>query len=297
ETYTSAQQLCQHLEAPQQLFSALRGLWQYYHVRTEYQTAHALGEQLLALAQQAQDATRLVAAHAALGRTLFFLGTGASAHTHFLQGIALYDPQQHRTSAFLYGEDAVAVCHSFAARALCSLGYPDQALARNQQAVTLAQQRAHPYSLSFALGNAAIFHQLRREGRAAQEHAEALITLATDQGFPHWRAQGAILRGWTLAQQGQAQAGIEQSHHGFRATGAEISRPYFLALLAEAHGILGEPEPGLAVLTEALTHVYKTGERWHEAELHRLQGALLLQQNWDNQAEAETGFAQAMTIA
>src|SRR5262249_28716217 len=70
ETYTYARQLCQHLEDPQRLFPVLRGLWSYYLVRAEYQTAHALGEQLLTLAQQAQDSTMLLVAHAVLGRTL-----------------------------------------------------------------------------------------------------------------------------------------------------------------------------------------------------------------------------------
>src|SRR5262249_15360985 len=112
ETYTSARQLCQYLEDPYQLFPVLRGLWSYYLTRAELQTAHTLGEQLLTLAQQAQDTVLLLAAHRALGATLLLLGTAASAHTHFAQGMALYDPQQHRAHAFLYGEDAGVVCRS-----------------------------------------------------------------------------------------------------------------------------------------------------------------------------------------
>ena len=83
----------------------------------------------------------------------------------------------------------------------------------------------------------------------------------------------------------------------WHATEAEILRPYFLAFLAEAYGTLGEPEAGLAVLTEALTLIETTGERWYEAELHRLKGALLLQQSSDNQAEAESCFHHALAIA
>ena len=238
----------------------------------------------------------LVAAHRALGTTLYNLGTPAEAHRHFTQGLALYDPQQHRTSTFLYGEDGGVMCQSFAARALWFLGYPDQALARSHEAVTLAQQIVHPFSLGFALIFAAMIHQHRREVRAVHERAETVISLALAQGFPFWLAQGAILRGWTLAQQGQAQAGIEQIHQGsnaFRATGAEINQFYFLGLLAEAHGTLGEPETGLRMLTEALA----LGERWYKPELYRLKGALLLQQNSDNHAEAETCFQHALDIA
>jgi adenylate cyclase len=242
----------------------------------------------------------LVAAHRALGTTLFWLGAVATAQTHFAQGIALYDLQQHHASAFLYGEDAGMICHIYDAWALWYFGYPAQGLTRSHAAVTLAQQRAHPYSLSFVLSFAATLHQFCREGRYTQRHAEAVMTLAKEQGFPVWMAWGSLLGGWALVQQGQAQEGIEQIRQGmmaWRATDAEGTRPYFLALLAEAHGTLGEPEVGLTVLTEALALVDITGERWYDPELYRLKGELLLQQHANNQAEAEDCFHHALDIA
>jgi class 3 adenylate cyclase/predicted ATPase len=299
-TYTRARQLCQYLEDSQQLFSVLRGLWHYYFVRTDFRTAHALGEQLLTLAQQVHEVSMLCVAHRALGATLFWLGAPATAHTHFTQGIALYDSQQHRTSAFLYGEDAGVICHSLSALTLWFLGYPDQGLVRSHETVTLAQQVAHPYSLSFALNGAAIFHQLRREERCTQERAEATMSLATEQGFLLWVAYSSILRAWALAHQGEAKEGIAQITQGlraFRATGAEINRSYYLALLAEAYGIMGQPETGLAALAEALTLADTTGERWYESECYRLKGELLIQQSSDNQAEAENCFHDALAIA
>jgi len=300
EAYTRARHLCQHLEDPPQLFPVLHGLWNYYLVRAEYQTAHELGEQLLTLAQHAQDSAMLLAAHRALGTTLMWLGAVALAHTHFTQGIALYDPQQHRTSAFLYGEDAGVICHIYAAWTLWYLGCPDQALARSHEAVTLAQQMAHLFSLGFALFFAAMLHQFRREMRAAQEHAEAAMSLAKEQGFPFWMAIGSIMRGWALAQQGQVGDGIEQLTQGliaYRATGAEHLRPYYLALLAQAYGIMGQSEVGLTVLTEALTHADTTGERWYASELYRLKGELLLQGSSENSTEAEACFQKALDIA
>src|SRR5262249_19011193 len=153
---------------------------------------------------QVREASTLCAAHRALGTTLFFLGETAFAHTHFAQGMALYNDQQHRAQAFLYGENAGVVCRSHAAWTLWYLGYPDQGLARNDEALTLAQHIVHPHSLSYALSCAALFHQLRHELRCTQERAEAVINLATEQGFLHWRAMGSIMRGWALlAQQGQ----------------------------------------------------------------------------------------------
>ena len=231
QTYTRARHLCQYLEDPQQRFLALRGLWNYYQVRAELQTAHALGEQLLTLAQQAQDPAMLVAAHRALGTILFNLGAPPSAHTHLAQGIALYDPQQHRAHTFLYGEDAGVVCHSHAARALWYLGYPDQGLARSHEAVTLAQQVAHPFSLSFALSFAAMFHQFRREWRAAQERAEATIVLATEQGFPHWKAmrfyRARLGAGVPGTDPGRGCEQIRQGLMAYHAIGAEVHTAVF----------------------------------------------------------------------
>jgi len=97
-----------------------------------------------------------------------------------------------------------------------------------------------------------------------------------------------------------AQEGIGQIHQGltaWRATGAEIARPYHLALLAEAYGAMGQPAAALVVLVEALTLVDNTGERLYESELYRLKGELLLQQSSDNHLEAETCFHHAIAIA
>src|SRR5262249_57098402 len=104
--------------------------------------------------------------------------------------------------------DAGVVCLSFAAWILWLLGYPDQALARIHEALTLAQELSHPPSLAFALHYAAIVHQFRWEGQAAQERVEVLIVLSSEQRFSFWLARGTILRGWVLAAQGQAEEGI-----------------------------------------------------------------------------------------
>jgi predicted ATPase len=108
------------------------------------------------------------------------------------------------------------------------------------------------------------------------------------------------MRGWALAMQGQGEEGIAHLHQGLaalRAAGAELSRSRDLALLAEAYGKVGQTEAGLTVLAEALAVVDKTGERYWEAELHRLKGELLLGLSTDNTTEAEACFQQALDVA
>jgi TOMM system kinase/cyclase fusion protein len=298
--YARARELCQQVEETPQLFPVLRGLWEFYELQGELQTARELGEQLLTLAQRVREVELLLVAHNVLGDTLVWLGEFAVAREHLEQGMALYNPQQHRSHAFLYGYDSGVHCLSFAAWALWYLGYPDQALRRIHEALTLAQELSHPFSLAFALAFAAWLHQLRREEQAAQEWAAAAIALSTDQGFPFWVAWGTILRGWALAEQGQRAKGIAQMRQGitaWRATGAELQRPYYLALLAEAYGKAGQAEEGLSVLAEALTAVHKTGERQYEAELYRLTGELLRKQDGSDEQEAESCLRQAVDVA
>ncbi|HEV8712368.1 MAG TPA: hypothetical protein VGX03_06005 [Candidatus Binatia bacterium] len=200
---------------------------------------------------------------------------------HFEQGLALYDPPQHHTLAVLYGYDPGVACLLRVALVLWCLGYPDQALQRCHDALTLAQQEAsHPLSSAYILHHAAWLHQFRREGPMTQERAEAVITVSSEQGFALYLAMGTILWGWALTEQGQREEGIAQMRRGlaaWRGIGNELLQPYYLALLAEAYGKVGKEGEALAVLDEALAMVSDKGERMWGAELYRLKGQLALQ--------------------
>jgi predicted ATPase len=213
----------------------------------------------------------------------------------------LYDPQRHRTHAGLYsGHDPGVCCRMLAAQSLWLLGYPDQAVASIQAALALAQQLAHPVSLTQALYRAAMLHHQRREAPLTQTRAEAAMTIATEQGFPQLLAQSTPLRGWALAARGHGDEGITQIQQGlaaYRATGAAAYQPYHLALLAEASARVGQTAAGLEALAEALATVAKSRARWWEAELYRLRGELLLQQSVAQPGEAEVCFQQALDIA
>jgi len=179
------------------------------------------------------------------------------------------------------------------------LGYPDQALRQQHAADVLAHEIAHPPSVAFARMLAAVAQQLRRETHAAHEQAEALIALATEQGFVLFRAIGGILRGVTRAAL-EREEQIGQIRHDLAAvheTGSALWEPYFLALLAEVYAQAGQVEAGLATLAEALAAAQATGERWAEAELYRLRGSLLLRQTEIPQAEAETWLQRALDVA
>jgi hypothetical protein len=137
-----------------------------------------------------------------LGVTWFYLGALPQARQHLEEGIARYTPDQHRAPAFRMGQDPGVSCQGHAAWTLWLLGYPEQALARLHEALTLAHELSHPYSLAFARCYAATVSQFCRDVPAVYEQAEAAVALATEQGFPLWVAYGTSLRGWALAMQG-----------------------------------------------------------------------------------------------
>ena len=298
--YARARELCQQVGETPQLFQALWGLWYFYLVRAEFQTARELGEQLLHWAQRVQAPALFLVAHRVLGQTLAFLGEFSTAHVHLEQEMTLYDPEQHRASAALYGQDQGVVCRSWAALTLWSLGYPDQALRCSREALTLAQELAHPFSLAYALCFAGKLCQLCRDVQAAHERATAAMALCTEQEFALYLARGTILQGWAMAEQGQGAAGLAQMRQGlvaYQVTGAAVFRPYYLAFLAEASGKLGQAGVGLALSGEALAAVHQTGERFYEAELHRIQGELLLVRSAENHGKAEASLQQALLVA
>ena len=180
------------------------------------------------------------------------------------------------------------------------LGYPAQALARLHDALALAHELSHPYSLAWARCLAAIVSQLRRDVPAVHEQAEAAVALATEQDFTLWAAWGTNLRGWALAMQDEGEAGRGQVRQGiaaYRATGAAVLVPYFYTVLADASAHLGYTDDGLQALAEAHTLVEQQEERWWEAEIHRLRGVLLLRQTGTSQTEAEAWLQRALAVA
>jgi predicted ATPase len=263
-------------------------------------TARELGDTLLRLAQRADDPALAVVGHSALGATWLWLGALSAARQHLEEGIALYTPDQSRALVFRMGLDPGVGRRAIAAITLWLLGYPAQALARLHEALTLAHELSHPYSLAWARCWAAYVYQFRRDVPAAHEHAEAAVALSTEQGFPFYTAMGRSLRGWALAMQGQGEEGMAQVRQGiaaYRATGAALWVPYLCTVLADVAAHLGHTADGLQALAEAHTLVEQQEERWWEAEVSRLRGVLLLRQPGAPQAEAETWLQRALDVA
>jgi tetratricopeptide (TPR) repeat protein len=317
KAYSRALELCQQVGETSWLFPVLQGLWQCSVERGEIQTAHALGERYLRMAQNVQDPSLLLKGHNELGTVLFHCGELLAARAHLEQAIALYDRQLPRYHPLLGSVTAHTVhCLLYLAFVLWLLGYPDQALKKSREALALAQEESFPFIQAWTLCFAAQVHWLRQELSAAKERVEASITLSTNHGFEEFRAVGMGLRGCVLVAEGLVEEGIAQMHQGMtvrQATGTTIGWPNVLAQLARAYGKAGRPEAGLSLLDEALATADNTGQRMSEAVLYTFKGELLLQSKSQGpksqlqqssetggrslELEAEECFWQAIAIA
>ncbi|MEY9128494.1 adenylate/guanylate cyclase domain-containing protein [Bradyrhizobium yuanmingense] len=298
--YARARCLCEALNDTPNLLKALWGEFVHYHVRGETDRSHRIAENLLDLAGRQNDAAILVAGHRAVGDSWLHRGQLALARTHLERGLALYDPAQQRSLTALFAENARVAMLSFLSLTCGLLGFADQARVQSSDALAEARDSSHPISLAFALSVACRLHFVLEDAGMVGQRADELVALTTEQRFAFFLAMGTAYRGWTLAEAGDPEAGVDllrRGIEGFQASGAAWTLPFYLAQLAAAEAKRARYETGLGQLSDALALTQKSGVRWFEAELHRRRGELMLRARPGAEADAETEFRRAIAIA
>jgi class 3 adenylate cyclase/predicted ATPase len=279
QTVNRACRLAEQLGDTGYIFPLLYGQWVNHHVRSDHQEARKIAAQFLALAQQQADTGHIMLGHRLIGYSLITMGELQLGYAHIEQAVALYNPHQHRSMAFRYGQDTGVAAQALLALALGYLGYPDQALQGSHQAVYAAHELNHANTLGYVLTHACFVYQFRRDVDSVVEGAQTLMTLSQQQGLPTWLAIATTMEGWVMLERGQPEAGVAHIRQGLvdlLATGSRILSSHLFVLLAEGYAALGQITEALNVITEALEFVRQTDERWWEAEIYRLKGELLL---------------------
>jgi predicted ATPase/class 3 adenylate cyclase len=305
--YSRARELCRQVGETPHLFPVMWGLWVFYIVGVNLETAHELAMQCLGLAQTAEDHGFRLEAHGALAVTAFYRGELASAKDHAEQSLALYDPPQHGAHAFVYGQDPGVVALGYAARTLPLLGYVNRAIQRAEALLAMARKLSHQHSVGAALMHVIVSYLLQREVQRAREQADALITVATEHDLLFWLGMARMLRGAALVEEAigsgerasveAAVAQLRDGLAGYRALGAGLDVPACVVALARGYLELGQAREGLDVLAGALTDVDRTGQRYYEAEMYRIQGELRLALSEEYWRAAEDTFQRAVEVA
>jgi len=294
-----ARELCLQLDKKNELCTVLGELVIVYFVRAEYEKAQVFSEETLRLVQQVGDPILISLAHWQLGFVNFGWGNFITSRRHLGEVIKHYRPEEHHQQfVSLRGSDAGVSALAFEACCLWILGYPDQAHELGQETLALSQKLGHPFSRVDTLYFAGcMLNSLYQDADTIKACAEELEQLSEEK-VTGWQGSGTIFIGEALSLQGQFKEAIECIERGLyirKLTGVKCMLSGTLGTLALLHAKIGEVDAGLKVLSEALESVEETGERYWEAEFHRLHAVLLLMKG--NETKAESSLVKAIEIA
>lgn len=298
ETYRRAYTLCRELQDTRHLTAVLHGLRQFHMTRGELRTALEVSEELLDFGEKLDSNAYRLEGHRALGCQLYWLGELGTARTHLENAIELQKVVTRGDHVGQYDSDPVQTALGYLAQTLWSLGLPEQAHWRSEQALALARSGLNSYHIIEALRWDAELWLLRRDGQRTHDRAKEALNLANEHGFPFYQGFAKYLLGWAVARMGDVDAGCTCmreaiSHLSSIGNNLMSYRPAPLAETLERAGMFNE---GLVVVGDALNAVREIGCRIQEAELYRIKGCLLHQAG-RHESEAENCFELALAIS
>jgi hypothetical protein len=293
--YERAEPLCHSLNRPLLLYSALIGQWRYTVLTDKASAAMHIAERLYSLAQEQDDPTLMIGAYRVLSCTNLFLGNFETARQYARRGIQIWHTGGVRSQPEEYYTPVVG-CLIYGAVSEWNLGEIASCRTTLEDAISLAKELNDLNALALALHYLASYS---RDPAEVDRLASDLIELSTRHHFVYWLALGAIWRGWARSASGHTAEGISWIERGirdFRATGAVLGLPSFLARKAEALHLADRTPEALEAINEAEALAERLEQRDYCAELHWLRGVFLTAMGAD-ETEIEASFCAAIRIA
>jgi predicted ATPase len=296
--YERAEPLCHSLNHPRLLYAALIGQWRFSLQTDKLTTTMQIAKRVYSLAQERNDAGLMIGACQALACTLWFLGDFDSARQYAMRGVKIWrsgglQPPVEEVSA------PAVMCLCWEALSKLLLGEIASFRSTMAEAITVAKELNDMYGLAVALNCAAALAHMERNLAEVERHSSDLIELSTRHHYAQWLAVGSVLRGWARSASGETSDGISWIQNGtrnYRATGAVLMMPFFLALKAEALHLADRSSEALETLNEAEALAERFEQSFWCAELHRLRGVFLANIG-AGETQIEASFCKAIRIA
>lgn len=299
--FNRARKLCEQLGDDPRFFAALVGVWAYHIAQAEYETAHGLCEQMLQLGEQSQDPVLLVMASMCWAKAHYCQGDFVAAQQLAERALALDRREYHEAYLSIYNEDVGLSARREHTFCLWILGYPDRALAVAYEAVSLAEQTSHPFSLGAAHHTKGTVLAWIGDWNSSQKEFEKVFALAEEYALGDILTHATAFNALKLAFQERTKESLErakQAIDSLTAQGVKALRTPYLPGMGKLFWISGRRAEGLAAIAEALALVERTGERCFLAEIWRIKGDLLLEAAASNaKAEAESCYTRAIEVA
>jgi len=300
--FSRARELSTAVGEDSSIFPILFGVWLFELTSGQHANAATTADEFLARADRMQDIGGLISGNLAVGISGVHVAKLAHAHTHFDRAIGFYRTTREAEDKHLtydYGLELGATICAYAAWCSWLLGYPDQGLLLGDQALAIGETSQHGYTRIRGLYWNSVFHAFRREWPLVEARAASAIAFAQERGLAMVVAVGQIMHGAARAMlnpSDEAVAEMRAALAAYHATGARFQSTSHLILLAQALTACGRHGEGLSALREAEALVDETGERYLEAEIHRLQGNLLLARGGNDRA-VEASYSKALEVS
>jgi tetratricopeptide (TPR) repeat protein len=299
DAFARARHLCEQLDCPPQLGSVLRGQFVFRLVRGELEQAERHADEIRQLGEIRDDVMWKCFGYMFSGNICCWLAKFGDGLAYYENALSLWNPVYGASAATPEDPYIGSLCHI--SRALLCLGYVDQARSRTNEALDKGR-RISPYNLVFTQIHAWCgINWATADEKSVQtllRSVDELLAISNEQGFSVWAVFGNIVRGWCLGALGQPADGIPLLARGIsmiRTTGVNLLMPFLLTTLAQTYQSAGQPQEGLNRIAEAIKIAEATQERWAEAEIHRVQGTLLLSVH--EHAAGEESYWRALTVA
>jgi DNA-binding SARP family transcriptional activator/predicted ATPase len=263
-------------DVPRQ-FAVLSGSILHHVVRADLEVARSIGQECIDLGVRAGDTGIAAGGRFALGCSLFHLGDMAGADEHFADAIAAFELPSSARASHEFGVELGVFVRAYRGHSLWVLGDAGGAQQVSSEAISRAEALSHPFSLAVALAYDAMLQQFRGDPERTWRQADAASAVCQKHGYLYYLSWMPILRGWARARSGSVAEGLAETHEGyasFRATGAELRAPYYLALMAGISLEAGDTDQAMRLVEEGRATALRTGERWQDAELARLKDAV-----------------------
>ncbi len=296
-----ARALAQEVGQTDELIATLAGLAHFHFQRADFNIVLALAEQLLVIGNRHSNPMALTIGLTCKGLALPYFDRLGEARASLETAVPLARTLDRTTrTADVFRMHPLVVVLTCAGRCAWLGGDEDEAVAATEEAVQVAEQLDHHYSLAFALYTASLLAVLREDAAQAERWAERAIATCVVRGFLTMEAWCRLFHGWAGAELGRPEEGVAEMKAAlaFQATtGSRLNTGFFLSLLADGERRLGNDDGALALLEEGLGMARSLPDRIYEAEIHRRTGELLATLGPDRAADARAALGAAESIA
>jgi predicted ATPase len=298
--FARARELTAGIEDPTERFSVYFGLWAGSFVSGDVAATREITDIILREVAARPQTPEACTAFRLNGNANWIVGNFAEARVQLERALAMFDPERDADLVVRFAQDVGVAIRAYLAVVLWSLGEVDRARKIAEEMMARAAKIGHVGTTVYTHSHVALLEIMRRDRASAGQHGETLVELARAHEIPMFAAYGAFYRSWGRVQSVGHEIGLADMRAAIEACrkrGIGLNVPCFAAALAEAEAQAGEIDAALATVNGAIAEIEGDGQRWCEAEAHRIRGEILLKRDPSNTAPAEEAFLTAIAIA